>query len=477
MKILYVASEATPFIKTGGLADVAGSFPKALKENDCDVRVVMPLYSSISHEYRSKMEDVGFFYVDLGWRRQYAGVLSLEHDGVTYYFIDNEYYFKRYNIYGEVDDAERFIFFSKAATILPRYLYFKADIIHANDWHTALVPLYIKDFAEGDDFYKEIKSVFTIHNLKYQGIFPEYLLEEIAGLSRKYYHEDGLKFYNSINLLKAGIVYSDSLTTVSNSYAEEIKTAYFGEKLDGILRNHAHKLDGIVNGIDYVKYNPLTDNNLVKNFNKKTLANKIDNKVEIQKKYNLPIRRDVPMLSMVSRLVAMKGLDLVSHILDEILQEDIQFVLLGTGDRQYEDMFRYFQDKYPEKVSSRIYFNESESHLIYGGSDIFVMPSLSEPCGISQLIGLRYGTIPIVHEVGGLKDTIIPYNEYTGEGNGFSFKNFNAHELLFTIRRALKLYQDKEKWTQLMNQAMDANHDWGKSSLEYLDLYSNLIKY
>lgn len=476
MKILYIAAEATPFIKTGGLADVAGSFPKALKQNGCDVRVVMPLYSSISHEYRAKMKHIGFYYVELGWRRQYAGVLSLEHEGVTFYFIDNEYYFNRYNIYGEVDDGERFIFFSKAAIILPRYLYFKPDLIHANDWHAGLAPLYIKDFAKGDDFYKEIKSVFTIHNLKYQGIFPQHILEDIAGLSREYIHEDGLRFYNSINLIRAGIMYSDRLTTVSKSYAEEIKTSYFGEKLDNVLRSQDYKLSGIVNGIDYDVYNPSTDKKLAKNFNKDTLRDKIENKLELQRIYNLPIREDVPMLSMVTRLVAMKGLDLVSHIFDELLQEDIQFVLLGTGDRVYEDMLRYFQDKYPEKVASRIYFNEKESHLIYGGSDIFIMPSVSEPCGISQLIAMRYGTIPIVREVGGLKDTVISYNEFTGEGNGFSFANFNAHELLFTIKRALNLYKDKEKWDKLMIQAMESKHDWDSSSKEYLQLYSNLIE-
>ena len=475
MKILYVASEAAPFMKTGGLADVAGSFPKTLKENGCDIRVVMPLYSSISHEYRSKMDHVGFFYVELAWRRQYAGVLSLEHEGVTFYFIDNQYYFNRYNIYGELDDHERFIFFSKAATMLPRYLYFKPDIIHSNDWHTGLVPLFIKDFAKGDDFYKEIKSVFTIHNLKYQGVFSDSILEDVAGLSRDYYHEGGLKFYDSINLLKAGIVYSDRLTTVSESYAEEIKTPFFGESLDGILTDHQGKLSGIVNGIDYDIYNPLTDKNLAKNFDAESLAKKKENKMEIQKKFNLPVREDVPLLSMVSRLVAMKGLDLVSHILDELLQEDLQFVLLGTGDKEYENMFRYFQDKYPEKVSSRIYLNESESHLIYGGSDIFVMPSLAEPCGISQLIALRYGTIPIVREVGGLKDTISPYNEFTGQGNGFSFANFNAHELLASIKKALALYKDKDKWNKLMIQAMESKFDWEESSNKYIKLYLSIM--
>lgn len=475
MKILYVASEAAPFVKTGGLADVAGSFPKALKENGCDIRVVLPLYSSIAHEYRSKMKNIGFFYVELGWRRQYAGVLSYEHEGVTFYFIDNEYYFKRYNIYGEQDDHERFIFFSKAATILPKYLYFKPDIIHSNDWHTGLVPLYIKDFARGDGFYREIKSVFTIHNLKYQGVFSDFILGDVAGLSREYYNEFGLKYYDSINLMKSGIVYSDRLTTVSKTYAQEIKNSYFGEGLEDTLRNQEYKLSGIVNGLDYKVYNPLTDKIIEKNYNKDNLSEKVHNKLALQKLYDLPIKEDIPVIAMVSRLVAMKGLDLVRHILDELLQEDIQFILLGTGDKEYENMFNHFQVKYPEKVASRIYFNEKESHLTYAGSDMLIMPSMSEPCGLSQLIALRYGTIPIVHEVGGLKDTVIPYNEYTGEGNGFSFANFNAHEFLFAIKRALKLYQHKDRWRDLMIQAIESKNDWDKSSKEYLQLYSGLL--
>lgn len=476
MKILYVASEAAPFIKTGGLADVAGSFPKALKENGCDIRVVIPLYSSISEDYRKNMKEVGFFYVDLGWRRQYAGVLSLEHEGVTFYFLDNEYYFKRYNIYGEVDDHERFIFFSKAAAMLARYLYFKADIIHANDWHTGLVPLYIKDFARGDGFYREIRSIFTIHNLKYQGIFPGHILADMTGLSWEYYTDSGLKQFDNINLMKAGIVYSDKLTTVSKSYAGEVQNPYFGEGLEDVLRDQAYKFSGIVNGIDYSIYDPAKDKNIGVNYDKTSLSKKKENKLALQRLYNLPEREDLPVLGMVSRLVAMKGLDLVRHMLDELLQEDIQFVLLGTGDREYEDMFKYFQGKYPDKVASRIYFNEKESHLIYAGADMLLMPSMAEPCGISQLIALRYGTAPIVREVGGLKDTVVPYNEYTGEGNGFSFTNFNAHDLLFTIKRALELYKDKDKWEKLMVQAMDSKHDWDQSSKEYLKLYSDLLE-
>ncbi|MBS4538367.1 glycogen synthase GlgA [Clostridium sp. D2Q-11] len=473
MKILYSTSEAVPFIKTGGLADVAGSLPIALKEKGNDVRVIMPLYSSISKEYKEKMKKICDFNVDLGWRRQYAGVFSYTYNDVIYYFIDNEYYFKRDKIYGEWDDGERFIFFSKVIALLPKILSFKPDIVHSNDWHTGLVPLYIKDFSKGDPFYKDIKTVFTIHNLKYQGVFPVGILEDVAGLPIEYYIDDGVKFYDNVNFMKAGIVYSDALTTVSNSYSEEIKYPYFGEQLDGIIRENEDKLVGIVNGIDCTKYDPATDKALSENYSIETLHKKKENKSALQKLFNLPQREDIPLIGMVSRLESMKGLDLVSHILDELLQEDIQFVLLGTGDKKYENMFNNFSEKYPDKLTSRIYFNEKEAHLIYAGSDIFLMPSMKEPCGISQLIALRYGSIPIVREVGGLKDTITHYSQYTGQGNGFNFKNFNAHDLLFTIKDALSLYTDREKWKRLMINAMNSKNDWEKSSIEYIELYNH----
>ena len=475
MKVLFITSESVPFLKTGGLADVAGSLPAYLKKEGVDIRVVMPLYSKIPDKYRSKMEYIGFFYVDLGLKHKYAGVLSYKYNGVTYYFIDNEDYFKRDNIYGEADDAERFIFFSKAATILPKFLDFKADILHSNDWHTGLIPLYREDFAKGDSFYGDMKTVHTMHNLKYQGVFPESTLQEIAGLSKAYYHDEGLKYYDNINMMKAGIVYSNILTTVSRNYADEIKYPFFGEGLEGIINNHSSKLRGIVNGIDYDEYDPKTDKKIAKNYTFKTIKNKKLNKTALQKKYGLPVNEDIPVISMVTRLVAMKGLELVRAIIEELLQEDIQFVMLGTGDKEYEDMFLYFQYKYPEKMAARVYFNEDEAHLIYAASDIFLMPSMSEPCGISQLISLRYGTLPIVREVGGLKDTVEPYNLYTGKGNGFTFKNFNAHEMLFTIKNALFIYKDEKNWYNLVESAMNSKNDWEKSSKEYIDLYKTLI--
>lgn len=472
MKILYVAAEATPFIKTGGLADVAGSLPRDLKKKGNDVRVVLPLYSAIDNKYREKMVKEYEFYIDLEWRRQYVGVLRLDHEGVTHYFIDNEYYFKRANIYGEFDDGERFTYFSKAVVSLVKKIGFGDSIVHSNDWHTGLVPLYIKDFARGDSFYKKIKTVFTIHNLKYQGIFDPYILD-LAGLSKDYYNDEGLKYYDRINLMKAGIVYSDILTTVSKTYAEEIKYPYFGEDLEGIIKKHEDKLLGIVNGIDYDLFNPQRDKNLLVNYSYETIEDKSKNKEDLQKLYKLPVK-NVPLLAMVSRLVAMKGLDLIRHILDELLEEDLQLIILGTGDQEYEEMFKSFQDKYPDKLASRIYFNNEEAHKIYGGADIFLMPSMAEPCGISQLISLRYGTLPIVRETGGLKDTITAYNKYTGEGNGFSFRNFNAHELLFTIKAALDAYQDKDQWNRLIKQAMESKNDWEESSLEYIKIYRDL---
>lgn len=474
MKILFAASEVVPFIKTGGLADVAGSLPLAIKKAGHDIRVVMPLYSGIKEEYKSKMKKIMDFNVDLGWRRQYAGILTLEKEGVTHYFIDNEFYFNRYNVYGEYDDGERFIFFQKALVLMLKKLNFKADIVHANDWHTGLVPLYIKDFAKGDNFYKDMKSIYTIHNLKYQGVFPAGIMEDVGGLSRDYITEDGLKFYDAVNFMKGGIVYSDGLTTVSKTYAEEIKTNYYGEGLNGIIRDHEYKLYGIVNGIDYDVYNPETDLNIMKNYNIATIENKAINKEALQKLYNLPQDKDIPVIGMVTRMVKMKGLDLVRHILEELLQNDIQFILLGTGDKEYEDSFNYFQNKYPNKIRSRIYFNEKEAHLIYAGADMFLMPSLAEPCGISQLISLRYGTLPVVRETGGLKDTVIPYNEFSKEGNGFSFKNFNAHDMLFTLRRALELYQDRKEWQQIIKNAMGSKNDWETSSDEYISIYKRL---
>lgn len=477
INILFVTSEAVPFIKTGGLGDVAGSLPLSIKKLGHDIRVVLPLHSNIKEEYKEKMKKIGEYYIDLNWRKQYVGVLELEHKGVIFYFLDNEYYFKRHNPYGEFDDGERYGFFSKAVASLPKIIGFKPDIIHTNDWHSGLVNLYIEDFAKGDKYYKDIKTIFTIHNLRYQGRFDHFILGEVLGLSEEYFHDDKIKFYDKINFMKAGIVYSHGLTTVSQTYAEEIGYGFFGEGLDGIIRKHRDKLRGIVNGIDYQVYNPLEDQYIQYNYDWKDLGNKYKNKKQVQSLYNLPTNEKTPLLSMVTRLVSMKGLDLIKEILDELLQQDIQLIILGTGDKEYEDLFKRYEWKYPSKVAARIYFSEEEAHKIYAGSDIFLMPSMIEPCGISQLISLRYGTIPIVRGVGGLKDTIDPYNKYTKEGNGFSFINFNAHELLFTIKDAINVYKNEEKtWEGLIKNAMVSKNDWESSSREYIDLYDKVIR-
>lgn len=473
MKILYVAAEAAPFIKTGGLADVAGSLPISIKKLGHDIRVVMPLHGMIKDEYKHKMKKIHEYSVDLNWRRQYVGVMELKLNGVVFYFLDNEYYFNRNHPYGEIDDGERYAYFSKAVALLPKEIDFKVDVIHSNDWHTALVNLFIHEFAKGDKYYKDIKKIFTIHNLKYQGIFPPSVLGEVMGISDEYINDDSIKYYDSINYMKAGIVYADRITTVSKSYADEIKYGFFGEGLEGSLSHHSDKLTGIINGIDYDVFNPEKDPEIEYNYNIKNIKNKSKNKAHIQKIYKLPQKKNVPLISIVSRLVDMKGLDLISHILDEILQDDIQIIVLGTGDKKYEDLFKHFQWKYPEKLSANIYFSESEAHKIYAGSDLFLMPSMIEPCGLSQLIALRYGTIPIVREVGGLKDTVIPFNKYTNEGNGFSFKNYNAHELLFKIKDALDLYrEDKDSWNSMILRAMNSDNSWEHSSKEYLKLYN-----
>ncbi|HHX68740.1 MAG: glycogen synthase GlgA [Miniphocaeibacter sp.] len=475
MNILYCTSEAVPFIKTGGLADVAGSLPLEIKRQGHDIRVVLPLYGKIPLEYKSKMNYIGYFYVDLGNAHEYAGIMELEHEGVKFYFIDNERYFNRDNIYGEGDDGERFLFFSKACVQLPKIIGFKPDVIHSNDWHTAMVNVYIKDFARGDSYYWDIKAVYTIHNLKYQGVFPSDILR-VAGLSPDYYNDEALKFYNAVNFMKGGIVFSDYFTTVSKNYANEIKYDYFGEGLDGVIRKHEYKLKGIVNGIDYNEWNPKKDKYLSENYDLKTIDKKIENKREIQRRFGLEERDDVPMIAMVSRLVEMKGLELVCYIMDELLYtEDIQVVILGTGDEKYEDTFRYFEHRYPDKFRARIYYNNEEAHLIYSGADFLLMPSLAEPCGISQLIAMRYGTIPIVRETGGLKDTVKPYNEFTGEGTGFSFTNINAHDLLYTLRRAIGFYYDKKSMENLVRSAMNEENNWEKSAQEYIELYRELV--
>ena len=480
LKVLYVASEAVPFIKTGGLADVAGSLPKALKKQGVDIRVVMPKYGKISHEYLDKMEHVYDGEFTTAWRTKFLGIDKLELDGVTFYFIDNQEYFYREGFYGYGDDAERFAFFSRAALeILPKDDFWP-DVIHTNDWHTALVNLYLRLDHIGDARYEKIKTVFTIHNLKYQGVFPKDVMADALGLDWKYFTNGDLEYYDAVNFMKGAIIYADNVTTVSRTYAQEIQYEYFGEGLDGLLRSRAADLHGITNGLDTTIYNPEKDPYLTDPFTPydaaTALETKTDNKVALQHILDLPLERRTPLVAMVTRLVEAKGLDLVVRVLDELLEhENMQFVLLGTGDRVYEDWFRELAWRHPTKVSANIYFSDEMAQRIYASSSIFLMPSAYEPCGLGQLIAMRYGAIPVVRATGGLTDTVIPYNKATGEGNGFLFSDYNAHDMMYTIKKALTIYRDLGAWTRLMKNAMQADYSWARSSKEYKALYERLI--
>lgn len=475
MKVLYVAAEAVPFAKTGGLADVAGSLPKALKEDGVDVRVIMPKFGKIPEAYRNAMEHVYDGELPVAWRKKYVGLDKYELDGVTYYFVDNEEYFNREGFYGYDDDAERFSFFSRAVLDLLPEMDFWPDVIHTNDWHAGLVNVFLKLEHMGDARYERIKTVYTIHNLKYQGVFPKDVMPDVLGLDWKYFNNGDLEFYDAVNFMKGGIIYADAITTVSKTYAKEIQYPYFGEHLDGLLRSREQDLSGIVNGIDYDVYNPRTDKYIFETYDEGSLDRKLDNKTELQKSLGLPERRKVPLIAIVSRLVEPKGMDLVVRMMDEILQhEDIQLVVLGTGEKRYEDWFKGLAWRYPKKVSVNIYFSNELAQRIYAGADIFLMPSNYEPCGIGQLIALRYGTIPVVRQTGGLKDTVQQYNKYTQEGNGFVFDNYNAHEMMYALKRALSFYGNYEIWHKIQLNAVQSDFSWKRSAKEYEALYKRL---
>ena len=475
MKILYVAAEAVPFAKTGGLADVAGSLPKALKADGVDVRVIMPKFGKIPEAYRNAMEHVYDGELPVAWRKKYVGLDKYELDGVTYYFVDNEEYFNREGFYGYDDDAERFSFFSRAVLDLLQAMDFWPDVIHTNDWHAGLVNVFLKLEHMGDARYERIKTVYTIHNLKYQGVFPKDVMPDVLGLDWKYFNNGDLEFYDAVNFMKGGIIYADAITTVSKTYAKEIQYPYFGEHLDGLLRSREQDLSGIVNGIDYSVYNPRTDKYIFETYDEESLDRKLDNKIALQKSLGLPERRNVPLIAIVSRLVEPKGMDLVVRMMDEILQhEEIQLVVLGTGEKRYEDWFKGLAWRYPKKVSVNIYFSNELAQRIYAGADIFLMPSNYEPCGIGQLIALRYGTIPVVRQTGGLKDTVQQYNKYTQEGNGFVFENYNAHEMMYALKRALSFYGNYEIWHKIQFNAVQADYSWKRSAKEYEALYERL---
>lgn len=476
MKVLFVASECHPFIKTGGLGDVAYALPKALKKAGIDVRVIIPKYSTIAEKYKEKMTTLSDFIVSVGWRNQYCGLQYLEEDGIPFYFIDNEYYFNRAGAYGYYDDGERFSYFCKAVVQSINYMQdFLPDVIHCNDWQTGMIPALVSEFKKGNHIYDNIKSIYTIHNLQYQGVFPKETLGDLLNLGWEYYSEDKVKYFDSISFMKAGINFSYAVTTVSNTYAEEIKTPYYGENLEVLMRSKSDILYGIVNGIDYDIFNPETDKNIYHNFNNKNVVNKVNNKIELQKALGLTVNKDIPVIGLISRLVSQKGIDLIVRVMEDIMRQNVQFVILGTGDKEYEEMFKYYAGVYPGKLSANIFFDNSLAQKIYASADMFLMPSKFEPCGIGQLIALRYGTIPIVRETGGLKDTVRSFNEVTGEGNGFSFSNYNADDMLYTINRGLWFYNtDKNLWNNLRKNAMIEDNSWGKSAQKYIELYSNL---
>ncbi|AFM00968.1 MULTISPECIES: glycogen synthase GlgA [Desulfitobacterium] len=463
MKVLFAITEANPFMKTGGLGEVGGYLPLALQEQGVEIRVILPKYSSIPQAYRQGMKPIKEFKVSLAWRNQYCGLEELVYEGIHYYFIDNEYYFLRSKCYGNEDEGEQYAYFSRAILESIRYLPgFKPDIIHCHDWHTALIPLFLKAFYAQDTLYYNIKTLFTIHNLKYQGIFPQGALEDVLGLGREYLSPSKLEFHDEVNFMKAGIVYSDRVTTVSPTYAQEIQHAYFGEGLHGVIQERKDSLLGILNGVPQPLYPA-------------TLESKREDKIKLQDKLGFAISEEIPILSMISRLVEQKGLDILLHVLDEILTLDIRLIILGSGDSYYEERIKRFEEGYPGKLRVIMSYQEELAHTIYAGADIFLMPSRFEPCGIAQMMAMSYGTIPIVRETGGLRDTVKPYSLTTGEGNGFTFAHYNAHEFLYAVQRAVDIFQNqKEAWKKLQKNALDSDFSWNRSAAQYREVYESL---
>jgi len=479
MKIWFASSEVDPFVKTGGLADVAGSLPAALKTLGVEVRVVMPKFSRIDEIYTKKMKYIGSVDVNLTWRKQHCGIFELVYNGITYYFLDNEYYFYRGWFYGQGDDGERFAFFSKAILDVLPVIDYQPDILHLNDWQTGLTPLLLDAHYRhfrNNGFYDNMHTVFTIHNLRYQGIFPKEMMESVIGLSFEYFHPDGIEFHGAISYMKAALNYASRITTVSKTYAEEIQGEFYGENLSRTIIRRSKDLRGIVNGIDYEQNNPETDKRIHSRFSRIDITGKHQNKAALQKEMNLPVNSKVPVIGLISRLVSQKGFDLIERMLDEMMQEDLQFVILGSGDKEYEDMFLHAHSRHHNKLAVHIKYDALLAQKIYAGSDMFLMPSLFEPCGLSQLFSMRYGTVPIVRETGGLKDTVIPYNVILDTGTGFSFANYNAHEMMDAIRRALDLYRNEKKWKKMVVRCMDQDFSWKHAAKEYKDLYEEMIK-
>ena len=477
-KILFIASEAVPFIKTGGLADVVGSLPKCFDKEYFDVRVMIPKYLCIKESFRNDMKYLNHFYMDYLGQSRYVGILEYVYEGITFYFIDNESYFCGSKPYGDwYCDLEKFAFFSRAALSSLPVIGFQPDVVHCHDWQTGLVPVYLKtDFCNGE-FFSRMKAVMTIHNLKFQGTWNPKDIRNITGLPEWLFTPDKLEAYKDANDLKGGLVYADWITTVSPTYAEEIKMPFYGEGLDGLMRARSGQLSGILNGIDYDEFNPETDRYIVQPYTAKNFRKeKVKNKKALQQQLGLPVDEKKFMVGIVSRLTDQKGLDLVQGVMDELCSDDMQLVVLGTGDERYENMFRHYDWKYHDRVSAQIYYSEEMSHRIYAGCDAFLMPSLFEPCGLSQLMALRYGTVPIVRETGGLRDTVQPYNEFENTGTGFSFANYNAHEMLGSVRYAKYIYYNKRReWNKIIDRDMAADFSWGTSAAKYQELYDWLI--
>ena len=476
MKILFAASEVAPFIKTGGLADVAGSLPNALAKAGHEVAVILPLYEGISGEWRSQMTFLKYFNVTLSWRQVYCGVFQLERDGVLYWFVDNEYYFKRWQLYGHFDDCERFAYFSRAVIEVPGQLDWAPDIIHCNDWQTALVPVYLLEDRYRIPQLSNTKTVFTIHNIEYQGRYGDQVLEDVIGLGRNYFNEGMLAFHDDVNLMKGAIMASNFVTTVSPTYAQELRTPFYAHGLDGIINQQSGKLQGILNGIDMDFYDPAKRTGLATNFNLKTLKKgKAACKQALQRAVGLNEDPNVPIIACVSRLVGHKGFSMVTDVLNNIMEQNVQMVVLGTAHWQYEEAFRHAQWQYPGRFSAQLTYSGPLSEQIYAGADMFLMPSVSEPCGLSQMIAMRFGTLPIVRETGGLKDTVFPYNRFEGTGRGFTFADINAYDMLWVIREAIGLYyNNQEAWVSMQKEGMTADFSWNQSAQEYLNIYQRI---
>lgn len=475
LKVLYVSPEAVPFVKTGGLADVAFSLPKHLRKLGIDIRVIIPEYKEIPKEFKAEMKSYGKHTVNLAWRKQDYEIHYLEYEGIPFYFIDNEYYFGRDELYGFEDDGERFSFFCEVIINSIQHLDFIPDIIHCNDWHCGMICSMLDEYGRKNVEFSRIKTIFTIHNLRYKGVFPMELLEEVLGLDMEYFYEDDFNFYDDLSFMRSGINYSDLITTVSKTYVREIQTNFFGEGLDELLRLKSRKLWGVVSGIDYELYNPRSDNYIYSTYDLKSLKKKKKNKTNLQQELNLKKDAYIPMIGIVTRLVDMKGIGLIIERFDELLSEDLQIVVLGTGNENLESKLKDFEKKYPYKLSVNIAFDEALAHKIYAASDMFLMHSLFEPCGLPQLIAMRYGTIPIVRETRGLKDTVKSFNEATREGNGFSFTEFDSNYMLCSIKKAIGLYKDKSIWKKIIKKAMSGDYSWEKSANEYTDIYKELV--